>query len=247
MSNEQSNHLFPVFLKLHNLHLLLIGGGKVAEEKLGAILSNSPRTRVRLVAKNISTQVRSITKGYPNIVLVEAAFEPAHLAGIDLVICAIDNPETSETIRTITREAGILSNFADKPGLCDFYLGSVVQKGHVKIGISTNGKSPTLAKRLKEILQDALPDDLNALVEQLAAIRNSVRGNIAAKVKVLDKATGAYVRQRSQKKHFAIILLKATAAVLVILAAHLLLNRIWHMESTSDKVGENRTSTITKY
>ena len=64
----------------------------------------------------------------------------------------------SSQIRDEAKSRGKLVNVADKPELCDFYLSSVVKKGDLKIAISTNGKSPTTAKRLKEVLQEALPD-----------------------------------------------------------------------------------------
>ncbi len=233
ISPDETNPLFPVFLKLHSLHLLVIGGGKVGKEKLDAILANSPRSRIRLVAKEISREVLDKVAPYSNINVIEAAFRPEHLAEIDLVICAIDDPEVSEEIRVITRNAGILSNFADKPGLCDFYLGSVVQKGHVKIGISTNGKSPTLAKRLKEIIDNALPDELNDIVGNLHAIRSTVVGDIEAKIKVLNEATQAYRKKRFRSPLQRV--LKATAFITVILlimiAGHFIISNIWDSDN----------------
>jgi siroheme synthase-like protein len=195
--NIAENPLFPVFMKLHNLHLLVVGGGYVGKEKLDAVLANSPRAKIRLVAKEASKQVRELIADYPNITFIEAAFEPAHLEDIDLVICGIDEPEVSEQIRAITRQARILSNFADKPGLCDFYLGSVVHKGQVKIAISTNGKSPTLAKRIKEILNDGLPDNIHSLLDNLSTIREGITGDISKKIKILDQATLAYRKNGS--------------------------------------------------
>jgi siroheme synthase-like protein len=218
---EEMNPLFPVFMKLHALHLLVIGGGKVGKEKLDAILANSPRTRIRLVAKEVSPQVRALVKTHSNISLLEMPFAAHHLEDIDLVICAIDNPETSQGIRVITRKAGILSNFADKPGLCDFYLGSVVQKGHVKIAISTNGKSPTLAKRLREIIGESLPDELHNTVENLTAIRARVSGDIEAKIKVLNRATDAYRLQHGRHRGWHIVAV-AAAAVALMLLGHVL-------------------------
>jgi siroheme synthase-like protein len=229
----EANPLFPVFLKLHSLHLLVIGGGKVGKEKLDAILANSPRSRIRLVAKEFSREVLTKVAPYSNVDVIEAAFNPSHLENIDVVICAIDDPTVSEEIRVITRKAGILSNFADKPGLCDFYLGSVVQKGHVKIGISTNGKSPTLAKRLKEIIDTSLPDELNDIVGNLSAIRSTVEGDIEAKIKVLNEATLAY-RKKQSLNPFQRILKGAvyTAAILLIMiSGHIIISNIWNGET----------------
>ena len=75
------------------------------------------------------------------------------LDGADIVIVAVNDVATSEAIRNAAKAQGKLVNVADKPELCDFYLSSVVKKGNLKIAISTNGKSPTAAKRIKEVLQ----------------------------------------------------------------------------------------------
>ncbi|MGB8191711.1 MAG: TSUP family transporter, partial [Chitinophagaceae bacterium] len=92
-------------------------------------------------------------------------------------------------ISTLAKQHGKLVNVADKPELCDFYLSSIVQKGNLKIAISTNGKSPTLAKRLKEIFNEALPDKLDDVLNNLHIIRNKMNGDFAAKVKKLDRIT----------------------------------------------------------
>ena len=86
---------------------------------------------------------------------------------MDIVILATDNPSLHETIKKLAEEKGILVNVADTPDLCDFYLGSIVQKGNLKIAISTNGKSPTAAKRIKEVLHHALPGELDEVIENL--------------------------------------------------------------------------------
>jgi len=157
MSKQVGNQLFPVFLQLNQLRTLLVGGGNVALEKLTALLGNSPQATVKVVAKEISAAVRDFIRGYPSVSLHERAFDDADLDGVDIVVVAADNAYLNEHIRNESRRRHILINVADKPDLCDFYLGSVVKKGNLKIGISTNGKSPTIAKRIKELLNDALP------------------------------------------------------------------------------------------
>ena len=80
-------------------------------------------------------------------------------------------------------------NVADTPDQCDFYLGSIVQKGNLKIAISTNGKSPTMAKRMKEVLQQALPNELDDSITNLNTIRNKLNGSFETKVKRLNEIT----------------------------------------------------------
>jgi hypothetical protein len=190
---EAANHLFPVFLKLEEMHVLLVGGGKVALEKLSAILKNSPATTILLVATVISNEIKTLARSHSNIKMQERPFEEGDLNGADIVMIAIDDKVQSEAIRNRAKAAGKLVNAADKPELCDFYLSSVVQKGHVKIAISTNGKSPTMAKRLKEVLNGAIPAEISGITDNLNLIRNRLNGNFSSKVKKLDKITQVMV------------------------------------------------------
>jgi siroheme synthase-like protein len=89
----------------------------------------------------------------------------------------------------LANEKKLLVNVADTPELCDFYLGSIVQKGNLKIAISTNGKSPTIAKRIKEVLNETIPDEIESLLQNMQGIRNKMSGDFAEKVKQLDELT----------------------------------------------------------
>lgn len=99
------------------------------------------------------------------------------LDGKDLVVMSTDNPSLHKEIRTVCRERHILVNVADTPDLCDFYLGSIVQKGSLKIAISTNGKSPTAAKRIKQVLNESLPEEIDEVLENLNQFRNTIKGD----------------------------------------------------------------------
>jgi len=179
------NQLYPVFLKLQELKLLLVGGGNVALEKLNSLLSNSPDTSITIVAPFIREEVRELVARHPHCQLIERKFEEADLDEKDLVICATDDKDLHVSIKYLAGEKGILVNVADTPDLCDFYLGSIVQKGQLKIAISTNGKSPTAAKRIREVLNDALPSEINEVINNLHKIRNKLNGNFNDKVKKL--------------------------------------------------------------
>jgi uncharacterized protein len=184
-----TNQLFPVFLKLENMRVLVVGGGKVGLEKLHAILHNSPATNVKLVAISILDDVRDLALSYSNIQLEERAFDMRDLDDVQVVIVAVNDHDASKEISLLAKQSGKLVNVADKPELCDFYLSSIVQKGNLKIAISTNGKSPTVAKRLKEIFNEALPDKLDDVLNNLHIIRGRLNGDFAAKVKKLDEIT----------------------------------------------------------
>jgi siroheme synthase-like protein len=125
--------------------------------------------------------------------IVQKPFTDTDLDEADLVVAATNNPELNDFIRASARSRRLLVNIADKPDLCDFYLGSIVQKGDLKIAISTNGKSPTIAKRLKEVLNEALPDELDTTLQQMSRLRETLSGDFAGKVKTLNEITSVLV------------------------------------------------------
>ncbi len=186
---ENKNQLYPVFLKLNDLQTLLVGAGNVGLEKLHSLLSNSPEASVTVVAPFVKQEVKELLEQHPSCSIIERKFEYSDLEQKDLVILATDDKELHQQIRAEARKRNLLINVADTPVLCDFYLGSIVQKGYVKLAISTNGMSPTISKRLKEVLNDVLPDELDEVIEQLNQIRNSLKGDFADKVQKLNEIT----------------------------------------------------------
>lgn len=187
------NQLYPVFLKLDQLEILLVGAGNVGLEKLHSLLHNSPAARITIVASMVQDAIRELADAHPECKVIEREFEAADLDNKDLVILATDDHSLHEAITELARERRILTNVADTPALCDFYLGSIVQKGNLKIAISTNGKSPTAAKRIKEVLQDALPGELDEVIENLHEVRKRLNGNFDSKVRKLNAITRVLV------------------------------------------------------
>ncbi len=191
------NELFPVFFKLDQLKVLLIGAGKIGLEKLHALLQNNPRTRVQVIALVISKEVKTLAAGYPTVQLQERAYHFSDLDQADIVIVATNDKNISRIIYEEARGQKKLINVADTPELCDFYLGSIVQKGDLKIAISTNGKSPTMAKRLKEVLNESMPGELNEVIDNLHVVRKRLNGNFTDKVKKLNELTKVLVQDDS--------------------------------------------------
>ncbi|MGI8636131.1 MAG: NAD(P)-dependent oxidoreductase, partial [Segetibacter sp.] len=195
---KDANNLFPVFLKLEQMRLLIVGGGMVGLEKLTAVLNNSPSTTIRLVGITINNEIRKLAETHSNIELHERAFDVDDLSFADIVITAINDHNASEEICRLAKQHGKLINAADKPSLCDFYLSSVVKKGSLKIAISTNGKSPTIAKRLKEVINNMLPDEMENVLDNMQAIRNGMGGDFDEKVKQLNDVTKVLVAKQAK-------------------------------------------------
>jgi siroheme synthase-like protein len=197
---KESNELFPIFLKLQNFRTLLVGAGNVGLEKLEAMLNNSPKANVTVLGERVLPQLKEFIKAYPTVELFERRFKEEDLKGVELVVLATDDKDLHRYIRGIAKEKGLLVNVADTPELCDFYLGSIVKKGNLKIAISTNGKSPTVAKRIKQVINDSLPDEIDDTLDKMSKLRDTLKGDFAYKVKKMNEATAALIEEPKQSK-----------------------------------------------
>jgi hypothetical protein len=244
----ESNHLFPIFLKLESLRLLIVGGGNVGLEKLNAVIVNAPATQIKLVAINISDAIKELAVVHKNIELHERPFDETDLEEADLVIIAINDKEESQRIRNLAKNHEKLVNVADKPELCDFYLSSIVKKGNLKIAISTNGKSPTIAKRIKETFDEVLPEQLDAVLDNMQSIRNKLNGDFAAKVEKLNEithvlATGKELKTEQGEKWWKKIATWSLFAFLFMIIGHAVLSyvplsELW-LEIKTIELGKN--------
>ncbi|SFQ51126.1 precorrin-2 dehydrogenase/sirohydrochlorin ferrochelatase family protein [Parafilimonas terrae] len=196
--SADKNNLFPVFFKLEELRVLIIGAGEIGYEKLNTVLHNSPAANVTVAASFIKKGVRELAFKHKHVQLIQTSYHPELLDNSDLIIAAVNDIDLAERIRKDAKQKGKLLNAADKPSLCDFYLGSVVTKGDVKIAISTNGKSPTLARRLKEFFNEVLPEEIESLTNNLNTIRNNIQSGLKERIKKLNEITASLVEDNEQ-------------------------------------------------
>lgn len=199
MDTEPQNPLYPVFLKLHQLQMLIVGAGEVGYEKLSFILKSSPGAHITVVAPWVSPEIEQLLaeKGPFDVNIIKRPFEPNDIDGHDLIIAATNIKELNQEVQSIAKSKGKLINVADTPDLCDFYLGSIVTRGNLKVAISTNGKSPTFAKRFRQLLEDVLPMETDELLANLRTIRDGLKGNFTEKVKKLNKLTASLVEKQN--------------------------------------------------
>ena len=131
----------------------------------------------------------------------ERPFRPEDLNGVNIALLATGDRKTNISISQLAKSRNIPVNVADTPDLCDFYLGSVVKKGQLKIGISTNGQSPTFAKRFRQVLEEVLPEETNDLLINLKTIRDRLAGDFQYKVQKLNEYTSQLVMGDVEKKN----------------------------------------------
>ncbi len=155
--------LYPVFLDLAALPVVVVGGGTVAASKLVALLETG--ARVTVVAPAIGDAIRA-----HDVTLVERAFSPADLDGARWVVAAA-TPEVNAAVAQAATARGLFVNAVDDVASATAYLGGVVRRGDVTVAISTRGLAPALAGMLREALDAVLPEDLDRWVAVAMAAR----------------------------------------------------------------------------
>jgi len=194
----EKNELYPIFLKAHQLHILIVGGGNVGLEKLSFLLKSSPNAKVSLVAPFIKEEIRILAATHQAVTLIEDVYAKDYLDEKHIVIAATDDQMVNLNIFLEAKQRSLLVNLADQPQYCDFYLGGIVTKGNVKIAISTNGKSPTTAKRLRQFFEDIIPESINELVQNLHSYRKRLKNDFEYKVDTLNELTETLLEKNEQ-------------------------------------------------
>lgn len=184
----EQNELYPIFLKVAELEVLIVGGGNVGLEKLTFLLKSSPNAKVTIVSINFLPELIALAKIH-KVEIIEAVYHNSFLKGKHIVIATTDVIEVNIQVYKDCKQRNILVNVADNPPYCDFYMGGIVTKGNIKIAISTNGKSPTLAKRLRQFLEEIIPNNINELAESINSYRKSTGGTFSEKVTALNELT----------------------------------------------------------
>ena len=190
----ERNNLYPIFLKTSQLQILIVGGGRVAEEKLSFLTKSSPDAKITMVSPMFRRKTKELAQSY-EVEMIVGAYNANHLYGRHMVIVTTDVPKVNIQVYKDCRKLNILVNVADNPPYCDFYMGGIVTKGNVKIAISTNGKSPTTAKRLRQFFEDVIPEDIDQMVKNLNAYRKTIKTDFEHKVEKMNEITQKLVEK----------------------------------------------------
>jgi len=164
--------LFPMFVKLHGKLVVIVGAGSVAEGKIPGLLQAG--ARVRVIAPQVSEKLSSWIRA-DQVQWLPKVFEPGDLRGARLVIAATSAPGVNRAVFREAEAQGIWCNAVDDIENCHFYYGSIVQRGDLQIAISTNGKSPALAQRLRKELEAQYGPEYEVWLEWLGAAREVLR------------------------------------------------------------------------
>ncbi|NOZ50817.1 MAG: bifunctional precorrin-2 dehydrogenase/sirohydrochlorin ferrochelatase [Chloroflexi bacterium] len=161
-------HCYPVCLNLQGRRGTVIGGGLVAEGKVGALLAAG--AQVAVISPGLSNGLRQLTD-QGRISHVARLYRPGDLAGSFLTISATDDRAVNEQVWQEANERGILINVVDAPSRCTFTMPAVVRRGDLTLAIATGGKAPALAVRLREQLQRLIGHEYGRFLELAGALR----------------------------------------------------------------------------
>lgn len=169
--------------QIKNKRALVVGGGAVAAGRLSALLNANALVTLIAPSDNLSPEVKSriadpsLTEDQPpSLTYIDRVFGGEEdLKGMDMVLTAIDEIGLSSRICTMCRTLRIPVNVADVPPECDFYFGSIVRRGPLQIMVSTGGKGPRIANRVRRAIEETLPDRVGEAIESVGQLRGELR------------------------------------------------------------------------
>lgn len=190
--------LFPIFLKLNGRNALVVGGGKMAAVRVKQLISAG--ARVTVVSLKVGSEIERLAKA-KSVVLLCHGFKRTDLSRrYYIVIAATDDPNTQKAVFEAAERLGILCNVVDMPESCNFYMPAIVHRGDLKIAISTSGRSPALAGKLRQYLEEAVPENAADLTQIVGRLRSKLRlevpGDLATQKKLVDEFVERVLKKR---------------------------------------------------
>ena len=162
---------YPIHLDIQNTNCLVVGGGSVGTRKVITLLNCG--ARVTVVSPDMSEQLRKLAVS-PALTLQQRPYQTGDLADMFLVIGATDDETLNRQISRDAAQRGMLCNIADRPEICNFILPSIVQRDDLIITISTSGKSPALAKKLRKSLEFRFGEEYGVFLKLMGGIRKKL-------------------------------------------------------------------------
>ena len=162
---------YPAFLDIKGKNALVIGGGVVALRKVETLLECG--AVVSIISRELNEELNRLVKER-RVRHKGKRFRDEELEGMFIVIAATDEGELNHRISQTAQKKGLLVNVVDQPADCNFIVPSIVKRGDLLIAISTSGKSPALARRLRKELETQFTDEYGLYLELMGRLRERV-------------------------------------------------------------------------
>jgi precorrin-2 dehydrogenase/sirohydrochlorin ferrochelatase len=198
---------YPINLNIENRRCVVVGGGAVAERKVLTLLEFG--ARVRVISPTLSVALRDLAD-HGEIEHFQAEYSSGMVEGAVLIIAATDDAETNRLISLDAQDHGVPVNVVDDPALCTFYVPAVLRRGDLVIGVSTSGKSPSLARQIREDLESRFGEEYG----ELASILGELRDEVKARCTNLTDRNLAYIRIMRDPEVLDLLSRKERAAAL---------------------------------
>jgi precorrin-2 dehydrogenase/sirohydrochlorin ferrochelatase len=164
-------HYYPILLELKGKRVLVVGGGRVAQRKIETLLEHG--ALVNVVAKELNSPIASLAeKGL--IHYAGQDFSESHLDKIFLVIAATSDVSLNRHVSEKAQQKGLLVNAVDQPSECNFIVPSVLRRGDLVVAVSTCGKSPAFARKVREGLEEYFGDEYESFLTLMGNLRELV-------------------------------------------------------------------------
>jgi precorrin-2 dehydrogenase/sirohydrochlorin ferrochelatase len=165
---------YPIFLDIRNKKCVVVGGGEVAARKVSRLLECG--AKVFVISPELSPELVTLKENNA-ICHIASSYTGAFPEGARLVIGATDDEATNKWISSDARKKGILVNIVDDPEKCDFIVPSLVRRGELAVAVGTGGKSPALARHLREELEKQYGNEYEILLNILGRLRAKMEKN----------------------------------------------------------------------
>ena len=186
---------FPAFIKLDNQKILIVGGGKIAHEKLDHLLDFTDA--ITVIATEFSDDMRSLIES-ASLVHEQRAYKTGDIEGYGIVIVAVDDIPLQEAIFHESKKHNCLCNAVDSVDYCDFIFPSYVKKEDLTIAISTSGASPAMAKHLRRYLEKLIPEGIGEFLKEMKELRRTLpKGK--ERMAMLDAKAKEYIESWSNR------------------------------------------------
>ena len=162
---------YPIYLRLENKRCLVVGGGEVAQRKVLTLLEYG--AQVSVLSPCLSPKLRELA-ARGTIEWLERSYRAGDAEGFFLLIGATDDRRLHERLAAEAQKYGLLVNIVDVPELCNFIVPAVVRRGDLSIAVSTGGKSPALAKKIRRRLEGEFGPEYGRFLELMGEWRREV-------------------------------------------------------------------------
>ncbi|MBI4188037.1 MAG: bifunctional precorrin-2 dehydrogenase/sirohydrochlorin ferrochelatase [Chloroflexi bacterium] len=172
MKKGQSSFAYPVFLNINRKKCVVVGGGQVALRKVGTLLESG--ADITVISPEICSEL-TVLEENEQIKVLRRNYQAGDLKEVFLAVAATDDGDINRQVMKEAHRNKVLVNVVDDPENCDFIAPSYLRRGDITIAVSTDGKSPALARKIRVKLEEDFGDEYASLVNLINEVRSEVK------------------------------------------------------------------------